>query len=603
MAAYRAGRLPQAETQLRKILVTEPDHVEVSFLLGMVLGHSGRWNEAEGYLAKAVEAEPNRDQALYWLALAKKHLGQVSDAILLCQRAIAVAPQNPILFNELGLCHLTLNLPQEASKAFGQAVRNDPMSGAYQFNLGLAQIKLDRIYKARAAFEESIRLDPNRVESYLELARILEILGARTEAIVLLKKAVERHPADFQLLTALAAAHSFLGDRDRAEDIYRRAMSANPVSGHSLGLWLQQEGRFEESVDCLLNSIRAMPVQGVAYYGLTEAKVFEVDGVPLLDRAVPMLDSPDLDLKGKTYLAYAVAKSFERQNDPERTLRYYDLANECAYQLYNAGRPFDRQALAAITDQTISSHPLETVNQCVEGASESAQPIFIVGMIRSGTTLLDQILSSHPDVKSAGEPVYWMREADRVKRLAEKDLTPSLTQELAKNYLFAIRSVAGESPKISDKMPLNYSHIGLIHQVFPNAKIIHLRRNPLDTCLSIYTTFLGHGPNFAYNQSNIVFNYREYLRLMAHWRSVLPSERFTEVDYENLIDHRENITRQLISFCGLNWHDSCLHPEMNDSSIRTPSKWQARQPVYRSSVDRWKQYEPWLGKLLELRPK
>ena len=221
-------------------------------------------------------------------------------------------------------------------------------------------------------------------------------------------------------------------------------------------------------------------------------------------------------------------------------------------------------------------------------------------MIRSGTTLLDQVLSSHPQISSAGEPVFWMREADRIKRLASERLDGQAVQEIVQRYQAAVETVAGKSDRITDKMPLNYPHVGLILRVFPNAKIIHMRRNPLDTCFSIYTTFLGQGPNFAYNQSNIVFNYLEYLKMMEYWRLTLSPDRFTEVRYETLIEDRAPVLRDLFEFLELPWDDAVLSHEANSSSIRTPSKWQARQPIYRSSLQKWKPYEPWLGELMEL---
>ncbi len=599
--AFRASRVSEAEAHLRKLLAVSPSHAEGHFVLGMLLGRTGRWPESLPHLQAVVAASPHRDEALYWLALAKKNTGLPEEAAAICERALQINPRNPIVLNELGLCRLTINQADQAARAFHQATRSDPLTGVYQFNLGLALTRLDRIYKAKDAFQEAIRLEPNRIESYLELVRILEILDARQEVIEILEVAVERHPAEVQLITALAAARAYVGEKDEAEALYQSAMTAFPYSGNSFGLWLQQEGRFAESVDCFLTSLRAMPHQGVAYYGLAEAKQFEIDGQSWLDRAERLIDSSDLDLKGRTYLGFALARGFERQGDAAKTIHYFHRANELAYKLYNEGRPYDRDALTALNDHLMSENSVEHVNTPLDGHSSSNCPIFIVGMIRSGTTLLDQVISSHPQVSSAGEPVFWMREADQVRRLPNKNLSADEVRDIAKRYVQAIETVAGKSSRISDKMPLNYSHLGLIHRVFPNAKIIHLRRNPLDTCFSIYTTYLGQGPNFAYNASNIVFNYLEYMRVMDHWRSILPKSSMVEMDYESLILNREDTARNIFEFCDLEWSDACLHHEKNESSIRTPSKWQARQPIYKTSIQKWKPYENDLGDLLSLK--
>lgn len=569
-------------------------------VLGILLVRTGRWAESSDFLERAVEAMPRRDEAIYWLAVAKKHTGAIEVAIDMCRRALDLSPGNPIVANELGLCYMTVNRPSLALPAFQVAVDSAPKSGAYLFNLGLALSRLDRIYKARDAFASSIRLEPDRVEAYLELVRILEILDARAEVVTVLQRAVERIPADFQLQTALAAALSYVGRNDEAEEIFVKAMESNPASGNAYGLWLQQRGRFDDSVACFLRSLHADPVQGVPFYGLTEAKVFEIDGKSWTDRAEHVANSNELDLKGRTYLLFALAKAFERQKHVEKVVEYYDGANKAAFKLYNEGRPFDRAELESIHIQTIDRYPKNVVQRKLDAGSGSACPIFIVGMIRSGTTLLDQVLSSHPEVASAGEPVFWMREADRVRRLGDRELSGDEVAQIAQRYLTALKAVAGESPRISDKMPLNYAHLGLIHRVLPEAKIIHLRRNPLDTCFSIYTTYLGQGPNFAYDRSNIVFYYKLYRRLMHHWRSVFTEDQMIEVDYEDLVSDREEVARKLVRFCGLEWSDACLRHEQNESAIRTPSKWQARQPIYTSSVKRWAPYVHGLGELTEL---
>lgn len=553
------------------------------------------------HLARVVEEEPDRDIALYWLARAKKSLGQFKEAAELCDRALLQDERNPIIWNELGLNWMSLNQASEAENAFRKATRLDPLNGAYTFNLGLALFRLDRIYKAKDAFEECLILDPKQPEAYLELARILDILDLKEEAVQLLKKGKTLFPRHPELTTALAAACGVLGWEDRAEKLFREAESLDPVSLQSYGLWLQQQGRFSESIDRFKQSISANPVQGVSYFGLAEAKAFDLAGASLIESAEKYLESDQLDLKERTHLAYGLAKLCEAKHEDERAMGFFDLANESAFRLFNEGRPYDRGLLEAMAEQTRSHYTSDFLSSPAKGASNSQVPIFIVGMIRSGTTLLDQIISSHPEVRSAGEPVFWMRQGDLVARLKDQNLSEEKVIELAKSYLQAIGVKEGNPMRVTDKMPLNYAHVGLIHRVFPRAKIIHLRRRPIDTCLSIYTTYLGRGPNFAYRQSNIVFNYLLYLKTMAHWRISLPRSTFLEVDYEDLVENRQALTKTILEFSDLTWDDSLLHHDRNELSIRTPSKWQARQPIYSSSIDRWKRFEPWLGELSTLK--
>jgi hypothetical protein len=222
-------------------------------------------------------------------------------------------------------------------------------------------------------------------------------------------------------------------------------------------------------------------------------------------------------------------------------------------------------------------------------------------MVRSGTTLLDQILSCHPAVKSAGEIGFWIRTSVAFARRSEAPSREALRKP-AEEYLENVERLVGRTERFTDKMPLNFANAGIIHAAMPNARLLHIRRNALDTCLSIYTTYFGPSTPFAYRRSNIVAYYREYLRSMAYWRTALSKDRLLEFDYEELVSEPETIVPQILAFCGLPWHDGCLHPERNEGAILTPSRWQARQPINRGSVDRWTRFEPWLGEFAELSP-
>ena len=211
-------------------------------------------------------------------------------------------------------------------------------------------------------------------------------------------------------------------------------------------------------------------------------------------------------------------------------------------------------------------------------------PVFIVGLPRSGTTLAEQILSSHPAVAAGGELQFWRVRALELRRFMSGAPDPAALSQAADDYFALLRGVGPSAKRVTDKAPLNYEELGLIRLALPGARIVHCRRNPVDTALSIYFT------EFA----DIVFMYRQYERLMAHWRRILPPDKFLELDYER---------RRLVAFSGLEWEDACLEHERNARIVRTASVWQARQPIYTTSVGRWRRYEPWLGELRELLPK
>jgi hypothetical protein len=277
-------------------------------------------------------------------------------------------------------------------------------------------------------------------------------------------------------------------------------------------------------------------------------------------------------------------------------MRHFDQANAiCAKRLRLSGRVIDRRRHAANVDRLIATFTPEFFARHATLGTASDLPILVIGMIRSGTTLTEQSMSSHAAIGAAGELRFWGERGVLVGDVVAGLLDQPSAQRLAEDYCSLLRCMAPEALRVTDKMPTNFLLLGLIHLIFPRARIIHCRRNPVDTCLSIYTTPYSNLPDFAHERSNIVFYYREYLRLMAHWRNVLSADCMLDVDYEELIADREAVSRRIMAFCGLRWDDACLQHESNERTIRTPSQWQARQPIYRSSVARWRRYEPWLG--------
>jgi LPS sulfotransferase NodH len=228
--------------------------------------------------------------------------------------------------------------------------------------------------------------------------------------------------------------------------------------------------------------------------------------------------------------------------------------------------------------------------------------ILIVGLPRSGSTLTEQILSSHPDVAAGGEMEFWkVRDTPRVDTWSITS-TPEATRRIADDYLAALRVFGPDAKRITDKTLSNFLLIGIIHRVFPNATFIHCRRHPVDNALSIFTTNFDMYIDFAADRGDLVYFTRQYQRLMAHWREVLPADRLIEVDYEALVADPEPHTRRFLAACGLEWNDACLAPHLNRRRINTASIWQARQPIYHTSVERWRRYQPWLGELSELMP-
>jgi tetratricopeptide (TPR) repeat protein len=365
---------------------------------------------------------------------------------------------------------------------------------------------------------------------------------------------------------------------------------ANSLAHAILGDLLGQEGQFDEAVALLRTATELDPDRIGAWHNLTIlTKVSEADR-SLVETMEEMLKRGGRSDFDRALLHFALGKAYDDLGDTEPAIRHFDQANA----LERRRLPFDRAALSDSIDRIIETFTPELMAGGAPTPVSDELPALIVGMPRSGTTLVEQIVSSHPLVAAGGELTFW---TDQREMAAAKDAA----SRLGAGYLALLRRIGPGSERVTDKNPFNFLHLGAIRLALPHARFIHVRRDPIDTCLSIYFTRFATPQAFAYDRGDLVSYYREYERLMAHWRGLIPADRLLEIDYESLIANRESLTRRMIAFCGLRWDDACLAPESNPRLVRTASVWQARQPVYRTSVERWRRYDPWLGELNQLR--
>jgi hypothetical protein len=308
----------------------------------------------------------------------------------------------------------------------------------------------------------------------------------------------------------------------------------------------------------------------------------------------------DLGENERLSLLYSLGKAYDNLGDYEEAIEYFDRAN--ALKRRTMGSPvFDRNSFTADIDKRISLFTKEFFEANRGVGSESALPIMIVGMMRSGTTFAEQILSCHPLVGGAGEQHFIGDHESDIVDYKSKRPHSGKVKTVANEFVNLLSTITPGYPYVTDKNPANLQVVGPIHLALPNAKIIHTRRNPVDTAISIWSTPMRTNAPFISDRESIVYAYKEFLRLMDHWREVIPSDRFMEVQYEDLVADFETHARRIVAFCGLEWDDACLHPELNQRTVKTPSLWQVRQPVYKTSTERWRNYEPWLGAFEELR--
>lgn len=490
----------------------------------------------------------------------------------------------------------------EAAAIFRKAIELNPAVPQNHFQLGAALQAQGLDQEALPAFRDATRLAPDSVEGWLALAQSLSSQNDSEGSKECASRALQLAPNSARAHLILAGVLIEENRTAEAETHIQRAIEIDPreSTAHALlGVRHQSMGRMEEARNSFLRSIELQPSQGFAYCALMRGHRATVEDRAYIDRMEALRSDPSINLRGRSFLAYGLGKAYEDLGMYEAAMAAFDEANRLTIQLkFGSGKP-DAAALKETVDRTIRTFDRGRMPRNAS-SSDSEKPIFIVGMMRSGTTLVEQIVSSHPQVAPAGEQPFWMTRAHEAIETGSARSSGDRLRSLAEEYLTSIETLAPGAERVTDKMPDNYLVLGLIHLAFPRAKLIHIRRNPADTAISIYTTPNPARIRWTHDKASLVSAYREYERLMEHWATVIPSDRLLTVQYEELVSDRESLTRQLIDFCGLPWDDACLRPEDNDRSVITPSVWQVRQPVYTSSVGRWRRYEPYLGPLRAL---
>jgi hypothetical protein len=312
-----------------------------------------------------------------------------------------------------------------------------------------------------------------------------------------------------------------------------------------------------------------------------------------MEAAVAM---PGLDAGQRLRVHLAIGKAADDLGHYALAMQHFDAADAER----RGAVPFDSAAFSVEVDKVIGRCTPEFMARAPELGSSDATPVLIIGMPRSGTTLVEQIVSMHPEVGAGDELHFWNGRGPQWHLSDDAGNEKAFLAKAAADYLDVLRAIAPSAGRVTDKMPFNFLWAGLIHLTFPRAIIIHCRRAAVDTALSIHQTHFHPGLAFPTGGAELVSYFRSYQRLTDHWRRVLPADRFIEVDYEELTRAPEPVIRRMIAGCGLAWDDRCLRPESNPRAVKTPSKWQTRQPIYRTSVERWRRYEPWLGPLRAL---
>lgn len=498
---------------------------------------AGRGEEAEKVYRAVLAKVPNQPDALNLLGVLAMEAGNHDAAFDFLERAVAARPKDPAVLN----------------------------------NYGNALSLVRRFEDATSHLERALAIKPDMADGWLNLGRTLNLAGQGDRALKCFDRLLKLKPDSQSAKSGISRAQLGLGRTKEAEDTARELIAAAPAGASG-------------------------------YVNLSNARKFKPDD-PEIARVEELIAAKDTSAKELRGLYFAAAKMCDDVGRYDDAFRYYDAANKMA-----AGK-YDQKTLEQSYADLKKTYSRKFFEEHRAYGLDSERPVFIVGMPRSGTTLTETIVGAHPQAHAAGELETAKRCEREMADLVFKDEGPQKNarhlswvgaEVLAQRYLDAIdrKTKNANAIRVTDKMPHNFQAVGLIALMFPKARIIHTRRNPFDTCLSIWQQNFNDAHTYSRNLTDLGHHYAHYLDLMEHWRDALPG-RMLEIDYEDLVENQEQVTRRLIDFVGLPWDDACLRPHELQRTVLTASVWQVRQPVYKRSAGRWKNYEAHLAPLRE----
>lgn len=571
----QAGHLSQAEPLCREAVTADPTNAETWFLLGENLLLQGKLDRAADPFQRCIELAPDAGGAYLNLAHVLCHQGKLEAAVSCLRQCLSRLPQFPEAHYNQGNNLASLGLLQEAIHHYREAVRLQPDFVEAHNNLASTLFLLEQADQAIEPLESVLRLRPDDTQAHCNLGRAYQDMSRFTEAVRSYNRALELQPNYGPAHNGVGHALLVQGDAEGAERHFRRALHNN----HAV----------------------VQPLLNLAIHGMYTA------AEPGIDRLKGWLADPRLPVDFAVQLHFTLGNLFLRREAWDDAFHHFSQGNAMKRSLLQKnGRGFDAAAHARLIDQMIALFTPEYFRRVQGFGVPSELPVFIVGMPRSGTTLVEQILSCHPKVFGAGElPDLGRLAASLPARLGAEQAYPECLAQLdgaqaravAETYLERITALGGSAERVTDKMIELSLHLGFAATLFPRARVIYCRRDARDVCLSCFFQYF-RGLNFTWDLDDLGRCYRDRERLLAYWRTVLPLP-IMEVVYEDLVANQEGISRRMIEFCGLTWDERCLSFHENRRPVKTSSVLQVRRPMYTSSVGRWRRYAAHLKPLLD----
>lgn len=594
---YNAGLFVEAENIARNLSKAFPKHFLPWKVLGVLLYHKQELREAENACRKAAELATEDPEVHNNLGICLQGLGRNDEAEIHFRRAILLSNTFAEAYGNLAVSLIHTEKLAEAEENLRIALELNPSCAEFKNNLGITLSKLGREKEAEKCFKDALEIEPRFYKALNNLGSCLRKQRQYFESEKILRKAISIFTDYADAHGNLGATLHMIGQNHTACEMYRRAIELkpeNPEAYNNVGVILLESGDFYEARNAFLQAIKQRPSYAEAYRNLSIIQTFTIED-PLFSDLKKLHGDQKLSEEDSCHLCFATAKAYDDVADYLNAFKYYEKGNELRRKEIKYRHEEDRKLFWAIKNR---SPRIREFSIPVTDVVADLNPIFIVGMPRSGTTLVEQIVSSHGDVTGAGElPFVSQFGSSLLKESA--NISRQYILEFRRNYLSALQKVCDGKRYVTDKMPLNFRYLGLLHAALPEAKIIHVKRDPAATCWSNYERYFpSEEIGFCYNLRDITGYYRLYQDLMSHWGKEFGQIAYN-VHYEDLTLHQEREIRKLINYVGLTWDESCLSPQHNTRRVGTASLIQVRGSIYQGSSEKWKRYQPYTEGLLE----
>lgn len=584
-------------------IAVSPGHADAHNNLGLVFAAQSRHADAIRQYRRAIEAKPDHALARGNLGSALLQQGDAAAAMVELERALAAAPDHGGLLNALGLALAAQGKPDEAIGRYRRALSLSPDLVTALGNLGALLVEQGQSAEGLGHLERALVLQPGNPDIHNNLGVAVLAQGNLAGAIGHYERALAIRPDHANAHANLGTALAEQGRNDEARRHLEQALALSPnhVEAHnSLGNIDKHEGRFAEAMAHFDRAIAIRPEYGQAYLNRSEIKSFARQD-PDIASMEAVVHRRDLPAVKALNLHFALAKALEDCGEYAGAFEHMRQANMLKRSLVE----YDEAEALEFFRQTTEAFDSELFERLQGAGDPSVTPIFVLGMPRSGSSLIEQILASHPLIYGAGE-LGEFEATVRSVMTYPKDvaaLDGAMLRRIGAEYISKLPAAPAGKTRIVDKLPGNSLYVGLIRLALPNARIIHTMRDPIDTCLSCYSKLFTFGHHYTYDLRELGRFYRAYRDLMAHWRSVLPADAMLDVSYEQVVGDLEGQARRMIEYCGLPWDDGCVSFHKNRRAVKTASSVQVRKPLFRSSVEKWRRYEDGLGPMIvELRP-